>query len=139
MISPSVAAVATTSTAVVAAKRAAQHEAATRAQGTTEAIGGSSVVRINCALAARAPAWAAPNSIGHGKESGPHRIGMLMETCFKTCATCACGLMHIAPSAGATGAHMALGALGGDRGIVARCPERVGDPLVHPPRSFCGG
>ena len=35
------------------------------------------------------------------------------------------------------GAHMALGALGGDRGIVARGPKRVGDPLVPPVRVFC--
>ena len=138
MILPT-AAVVMVSTVAAAAKHATQHEPASRAPGTTEAIGGSSAVRINCALAARAPTWVAPNSIGHGKESGPHRIGMLMETCFKTCATCACGLMHIAPSAGATGAHMALGALGGDRGIVAHGPKRVGDSLVPPARVFCRG
>ena len=45
--------------------------------------------------------------------------------------------MHIAPSAGATGAHMALGALGGDCGIVAHGPKRVGDPLVTPTQVFC--
>ena len=94
MISPSVAAVATTSTAVASAKHATQHEAVTRALQARLKLGGSFLlVRINCALAARSPAGGAARP-ELNKKSCPEHIARLMEAVSKLWSGYMCMLME---------------------------------------------